>query len=162
MSINQTDKLFALKALEKRIKTAREDLEAEVRTKLLEQYESDGTDRFRSAYFGKDAGTYTYIPPKEELAVAWAVCDTDALIEFLNEDPSIAQDFVRANAQQFGEWWLEATGEVPDGISRVTYETTKPGSTRLAVKEQVIFDKLGGNLFEAANRLMIGEENGTE
>lgn len=153
--INQTDRLFALKALEKRIKAEREELEAEVRTRLLEQYERDGNDRMRSPYFGKDAGTYTYIPPKEEEGTEWNLCDWSSLAEWLAEDPKAAEQFVFANAATFGQWWFEQTGEVPEGINRVVYRATKPGQTKLVVKDQVVFDKLGeGNMFEQVNRLL--------
>lgn len=156
--MNNTDKLFALKAFEKRVKAEREELEAGVRQELLEQYERGGGDRMRSKFFGNEAGTYTYTPPSEVEAVEWNLCDWTALAEWLAKNPKAAEQFVYAHFEQFGSWWLDRTGEVPDGIARVKYTTIKPGQTRLAVKDQVVFDKLGeGNVFEQVNRFMLGD-----
>ena len=156
METRKIDKLFALKALEKRVKEAREELEAEVREALLEQYEEGGGDRMRSPYFGNDAGAYTYTPPEEVEETEWKLCDWTAMAEWMAQDPKAAESYAYAHFADFASWWFERTGEVPEGISRATVATVKPGRTRLAVKEQVVFDKMGGNLFEEVNRLMLG------
>jgi len=158
MEVKKVDKLFALKAVEKRVKTEREELEAEVRNDLISQFAESGNDRMRSPYFGNDAGTYTYIPPKDEEMTEWNLADWSKLADWLAKDPKAAEQFIFANFEQFGKWWLEQTGEVPEGIARVTFTTTKPGSTRLAVKDQVVFDKLGGNFLEEVNQLLLEGE----
>ena len=156
MGITKSDRLFALKALEKRVKREREEAEAECRDALIGQFEDGGSDRMRSPYFGNEAGTFTYIPPKSEDVCEWRLCDWEGMAEWLDENRSAAEQFVFANFEQFAKWWSERTGEVPGGVSRAKVTRLKPGSTRLAVKEDVVLAKAGG--MEGMNALLLGRE----
>lgn len=154
---NKVDRLFALKAVEKRLVEERKELEADVKQELAGDYAESGVTQRRSVMFGKEAGTLSYIPPKDEDRVEWNLADWTALAEWLANDPKVAEQYIFANFQDFGEWWLEQTGEVPDGIARVNYTVTKPGSARLAVKEEVVLSKFGPNFLEEVNTLLLGE-----
>lgn len=154
---NKIDKLFAIKAIEKKLVEERKQLESDAKLEMAQDYADSGVTQKRSVMFGKEAGTLSYIPPKDEEQIEWLISDWTALGEWLAKDPKAAEKYIFAHAQDFGQWWLDETGEIPDGIRRNTYTTTKPGSARLAVKEDVVISQLGGNLFEAANQLLLGD-----
>ena len=159
MKVNKMDKLFALKCLEKKVKSARERYEGECKLELARAYEEEGTTQRRSPLFGKEAGTFSYIPPKIEEKTEYKT-DMTAVVEFLTEEPKAAEMFILANPGQFYEFWVEQTGEIPGGITRSTYEVEKPGSTRLAVKEDIVFEQLSStNLLEDVNQLLLGDGN---
>ena len=157
---NKIDKLFAIKAIEKRLVEERKELEADAKLEMASDYAESGVTQKRSVLFGKEAGTLSYIPPKDEEQVEWILTDWEKLAAWLKNDPKAAEQYIFAHAQGFGQWWLDKTGEIPDGIRRNTFVTTKPGSARLAVKDEVVISQLGANLFEAANQLLLGDGNG--
>ena len=162
------DRLFALKALEQKIVEERKMLEYECRDELLEAYAIDGTDRRTSPYFGNDAGKfsvkrYKAKPGKE--VVEYNVTDEDAFAEWQAENADAAHLYVGVYAAEFSRWWFEQNGELPDGIARVTYETDgepeRLSAQVYSFKPDIVLEKLseGGNVFEGANRLLLGDGN---
>lgn len=146
---NKVDRLFAVEAIIKALMDERDELKSECAHELLQAYEENGDTQRRSQYFGKGAGTLSVAFSKEkpsEEKVEYKLADRDAFADWLDENPLSYARYIRDNAVEFGQWWLEQTGELPDGISRITYmteaEPERVTGVRLAVKKDVIMDAL--------------------
>lgn len=164
MQTTKIDKLFALKAVKGKVDEEYRLLEGECRQELLEAYEKDGTDRKTSPYFGPDAGKFSIKRmrgKKAEVRVEFNICDDEALAEWLEANHGAALRYAILNGADFGMFWFNFTGELPDGISRVEYEEPGTPDTLSAqvysFKPEVVIDKLGGNLLERTNELLLGD-----
>lgn len=164
MEVNKVDKLFALKALKRKIDEEYKLLEGECRQELLEAYAEDGTDRRVSPFFGSDAGKFSIKRTKAkppQTVVEFNMCDDEAFAEWIEDNHGAALRYAVLNAADFGRYWFNFTGELADGISRV--EVEEPGTPEVltaqiySFKDDVVLEKLGGNLFEGANRLLLGD-----
>lgn len=163
---NNIDRLFALKALEQAISDERKLVEGECRQELLEAYEADGTDRRTSTYFGPDAGKFSLKRTKGKkggTVVEYNLADEEAFGDWLEEELKAALGFSMLNARELGRWWFEATGELPDGISRVEYaeeaEPDKLSAQIYSFKPDMVLGKLAedGNFLEGANSFLLGD-----
>lgn len=164
---NKIDKLFALKALEQKVKEERELLEYECRDELIEAFKQDGTDRRTSPYFGAEAGKYSIKrikgkPAQEE--VAYVLADDVAFAEWLESNVDSLMSFAKLRASDFSRIYFESTGELPDGIKREMYVSkpaTEPSVTAQvhSFKADKVLEKLAesGNVFEQANMLLLEE-----
>ena len=164
---NKIDRLFALKALEQKVKEERELQEYECRDDLLEAFEQDGTDRRTSPFFGPEAGKYSIKrikgkPAQEE--VTYALDDDVAFAEWLESNFDSLMSFAKLRASDFSRIYFESTGELPDGIERETHvvkPATEPSVTAqvYSFKPDVVLEKLAenGNVFEQANKLLLEE-----
>ena len=162
---NKIDKLFALEAVIKELSQERDILKAECAEELLDSYEKNGDTQRRSVYFGKGAGCFSVSFSKEKPsveAVEYNLADKDAFADWLDENPIAYARYMLENASEFGEWWLNETGELPDGISRVSYMTAyEPehvSGVRLSVKKDAVIDVLMPSLPEAIKGLLGGGE----
>lgn len=155
--INKIDKLFALKGVEKKIHEAVTELDSECASDLLRAYEEEGTTQRRSQFFGKEAGTYSLVLPKEETKEEWAISDNDAFIAWIESESGIwsLQSYAIDNAEAVASWLLGSTGEIPGGMERKTYTVVSTSKPRLSVKADVVIDKLGANFLEATNHLLL-------
>lgn len=159
--INKIDKLFALKGVEKKIHEAVAELDSECASDLIRAYEEEGTTQRRSQFFGKEAGTYSLVLPKEETKEEWHIVDGDAFGTWLLENLSEAQSYIHENAEAFASWLVSTTGEIPEGMERKTYTVMSTSKPRLSVKADVVIDKLGANFLEATNQLLLeGDSDG--
>ena len=164
---SKIDKLFALKAVEQKVKEERELLEYECRDELLEAYAKDGTDRRTSTFFGPDAGKFSikrFKAKPGKTVTEYNLADDEAFADWLADNPSAASRFAKLHAADLAEWWFDANGELTDGVSRVEYEeegTPERVTAQVySFKPDVVIERLGGNLLEGANRLMLGESDG--
>ena len=157
------DKLFALKAVKGKVDEEYKLLEGECRQELLEAYDADGTDRKTAPMF-PDAGKFSIKRTKgkkPETVVEFNLCDDEAMAEWLETNQGAAVRFAMLEAADFGRFWFNFTGELPDGISRVEYE--EPGTPDVlsaqvySFKPDVVIGTLGGNLLERANELLLGD-----
>ena len=164
METTKIDKLFALKALKRKVDEEYKLLEGECRQELLEAYAEDGTDRKVSPYFGSDAGKFSIKRTKAkppQTVVEFNLCDDELFAEWLEENHGAALRFAMLNAADMGMYWFNFTGELPEGISRI--EVEEPGMPEVltaqiySFKDDVVLEKLGGNLFEGANQLLLGD-----
>jgi len=163
---SKIDKLFALKAVEKKVVEERKLMEYECRDELLEAFQQDGTDRRTSPMFGPDAGKFSIKRMKgkpPETVTEYNLADDVAFAGWLEENQGPAISYVKTHAAEFSRIYFEATGELPEGISRVEYEQpgTEPSVTAqiYSFHEDVVLEKLaeGGNFLEGANRLLLGD-----
>ena len=160
---NKIDKLFALEAVIKELSQERDMLKAECAEELLEAYEANGDTQRRSVYFGKGAGCFSvsFSKPKPGAEVVeYNLADKDAFGEWLDENPLSYAQYILDNASGFAQKWFEETGELPEGISRVSYMTPDEpehvSGTRLSVKKDVIIDVLMPQLPAAIQGLLEG------
>lgn len=167
MEPTKIDKLFALKALKKKVDEEYKLLEGECREDLLEAYAQDGTDRKVSPFFGAEAGKFSIKRSGGSEASTedeFALDDDEALAEWLEANQGAAIRYAMLNAADFGAYWLHWSGEVPDGISLKRVEVPAQPPTLSAqvysFKPEVVIDKLGGNLLAGANALLLGEVDG--
>lgn len=164
MQPTKIDKLFALKAVEQKVTEERKLIEYECRDELLEAFGADGTDRRTSPYFGSDAGKFSIKrikgkPPKE--VTEFNLADDEAFAEWLESNVDAAMSFAKLHYADFARHHVESTGELPDGVSMVSYEEpgTEPSVTAqvYSFKPDMVLEKLGGNFLEGANQLLIGD-----
>lgn len=146
---NKVDRLFAVEAIIKALMDERDELKSECAHELLQAYEENGDTQRRSQYFGKGAGTLSVAFSKEkpsEEKVEYKLADWEAFGGWIDDNMMACAKYMLANAADFGQWWLEQTGELPDGISRIAYmteaEPERVTGVRLAVKKDVIMDAL--------------------
>ena len=163
---SKLDKLFALKAVEKKVTDERKLLEYECRDELLAAYEADGTDRRTSPFFGPEAGKYSVKRFKAKppiVNVEYGMADDEEFAEWLEANQGSAISYVKAHAVEFAQSHFDATGELPDGFTRVEYE--EPGEPErvtaqvYSFKPDIVLEKLAehGNVLEGANRLLLGD-----
>ena len=164
MQPTKIDKLFALKALEQKVTEERKLVEYDCRDELLEAFEVDGTDRRTSPFFGPEAGKFSIKrikgkPPKE--VTEFNLADDEAFAEWLEENKDAAMSFAKLHHSEFAKHHVESTGELPDGIAMVSHEEpgTEPYATAqvYSFKPDIVLEKLGGNVLEGANRLLLGD-----
>ena len=156
--VNKIDRLFALKGVAKKIDKVVKELDSECASELLRDYEENGTTQRRSQYFGKDAGTYSLVLPKEETRHDFELVDSEAFWHWVIENEQDVSAYICEHTREFAAWLIETTGEVPDGIEHSTYTVMTTSKPRLSVKEDVVIDKLGANFLEATNQLLLEGE----
>ena len=88
---------------------------------------ADGTTSLESKLFG---GEYRYGKTRAKSVVEFNVCDDEALAEWLEGNHGAALRYAMLNGADFGQYWFNFTGELPEGISRIECEeparTTSP------------------------------------
>lgn len=165
--VNKIDRLFALEALRKKVVAEMDELKSQCSWELEQAFEEEGTTQRRSPYFGKEAGSFSIVfasaqPEHEE--VEYRLSDMTKFAGWCNENRLDVDAYVMANAPDFSEWLAGKTGEIPEGIDRqatlVEAVAERPKGTRLSVKDDVVFQRLGSeNIFEAVNQLLLGDGN---
>lgn len=161
---NAIDRLFAIESIKQKID------EVEKKAKLdaedyLASVESTSPVQI-SELFGPDAGEYKRGRTRAKKTVEYNLADKMAFAGWLDENPKSYAKYILEHAEDFGQWWLESTGEVPDGISRVEYEIPAGYTAPKIYKpnyehvRQVLAS--GGSILEAANKLLLeGVEDGS-
>ena len=164
MTPNPIDRLIGLDAVKAGVDEQYKQAKEEADEYLANLRDTVGTTALTSPIFGPEAGEYKYGRSRAKKVVEFNVTDSCELLEWLGDNPTAACSYAAANAQAFGEWWLNETGELPDGVSRVEYEQP---STVTAPKiyrgdREVVMEKLSahGGLLAGANRLLM--EGGDE
>lgn len=164
MEPTKIDKLFALKAVKKKIDEEYKLLEGECREELLEAYGKDGTDRKTSPFFGPDAGKFSIKSTggkDAETVREFEVADDEKLAEWLEENKGAALRYAMLNAKDFAAYWVNWSGEIPDGVemTETHVEATPPTLTAqvYSFNPSVVLEKLGGNMFEKVNELLLDD-----
>ena len=164
MDITKYDRLFALKALKKRVDEEYKLCEGDCRETLLMEYEEDGTDRKTSKFFGPEAGKFSVKRTggsEAHVDLEFSLDDDVVFCEWLDENKDAAIRYAIANAQDFGRFWLNYSGEKPDGIEvdeiAVPAQPPTLSAQIYSFKSNVVIDKLGGNLIEGVNQLLLGD-----
>ena len=164
MQTTKIDKLFALKAVKKKIDEEYKLLEGECREELLEAYRKDGTDRKVSPFFGSDAGKFSIKRTggkDAETVRDFVLADDEKLAEWLEANPDAALRYAMLNAKDFARYWVNWSGEIPDGMemTETHVEATPPTLTAqvYSFKPDVVLDKLGGNVLDGVNELLLEE-----
>ncbi len=166
------DRLVVAKAIgnlwnQERVKPLEDKLKAE----LLEAKDRLGVDKMTTSKFlGPDAGML-YLARKKgkqgEDVERFYMYDIDKLVDWMDRERPETDGFASEYIEKFAEWHFRQTGEMPDGCALEKYRTEdvpdtytptlKPNAeyVRAAIQSQ------GGNLFESAERLMLGDGNGS-
>jgi hypothetical protein len=80
---------------------------------------SDGTTSIESKLFG---GEFHYGKTRAKNVVEFHMCDEEALAEWLEANQDAAIRYAILNGADFGMYWFNLTGELPEGVSRVECE----------------------------------------
>lgn len=166
MEVTKYDKLFALKALKRKVDDEYKLVEGECRETLLAEYDKDGTDRKTSKFFGPEAGKFSIKRTggcEAHVDQDFTLDDDEKFVEWLEGNKDAAVRYAILNAPDFGRYWLNWSGELPDGITLEEIEVPAQPPTLSAqvysFKPDVVIGKLGGNLFEEVDRLLLGDGN---
>ena len=164
MEPTKIDKLFALKAVKKKIDEEYKLLEGECREELLEAYARDGVDRKISPFFGLDAGKFSIKRSggkDAETVRDFELADDEKLAEWLESNHDAALRYAMLNAKDFARYWVNWSGEVPDGMemTETHVEATPPtlSAQIFNFKDDVVLGKLGGNVLDGVNELLLGD-----
>lgn len=165
------DKLCVAKSIEKKWHEEMvEPLESKVKEDLLRRKEEEGIDKITTSKFlGFDGGTMLLQKRKGkpgEQGEKFAVYDVQALVDWMDAEKPDTDCFAADNIELFAEWYFKDTGEMPDGCKLVPFSS--PGTPDKLIPTfkpnvdytiQALLDA-GGNVFETAERLMLGDGNG--
>ena len=164
MELTKADRLYLFGAYKKKVDEKYKAFKQECDAEFLDEYRETGSTTKRSALFGKKAGSY-YIPIKEATEaheeVEFNLADDEELANWLTENPEAAERYAILNAIDFGRFWLNWSGELPDGLTMVRYDVPglpeQPGTPTLKVNADVVAEKVEGGLLEGAARLLLGD-----
>ncbi len=158
---NPVTKLIALDCVKAEVDEKYKQAKQEAEDFLAELRDSVGTTGLTSPELGPEAGEFKYGRSRAKEIVEYHLADADEMDKWLEANPNAALSFVGSHAEEFGKWWCEEMGELPDGISRVKYESpstmTAPKlykQDREYVKERLLE---GGNFLEEVNQLLLGD-----
>lgn len=153
------DRLFGLEWLKKRVDAAHKEAKVEAEEELARLNAKNGTMELVSTAFGADAGRYKYSKTRKKRVVEFHLADEADFSAWCHANMGAVIGFAKARAPEFGQEWLEATGELPDGVSRdEREEPPRVGPPKLyGFEPGVVEAALGGNLPASVNRLLLGE-----
>ena len=161
MTMNPTpiDRYFAAKCVKREVDAAYKVAESEAAI-YLDEARENGVNSLSSTYFGEDAGEYKRGKTCTKQVVEYNVPDIVDFEAWCMDNQVALVQYAKRNASDFGQWWFETTGEIPDGIARVDYEEPpKPKAPSIyRYNHELVKAKLaeGGNLLEGANKLLLG------
>jgi len=159
MKANPIDKLAVYQAIKDKVDAATKLAKQEAEEFFYAKRDEDGTASLTSPMFGADAGEYHCGKTKAKKEVEYHLADDVDFAEWLEANQDAAIQFAKLNAADLGRWWFDSTGELPDGVSRVEVDipsaVTAPKFYRF--DPSVVEEKLGANLFEGADRLLLGD-----
>lgn len=161
MKANPIDRLFAADCLKAEVDKKYKEVKRDAEDYLAEMRDSVGSAGLHSTVFGEEAGEFKYSRTRAREVVEYDLCDAESLEDWVNDNTYGVFLYLKENAPGFGEWWFDRNGEVPEGISRVSY--TEPGraSTPKIYRQnrEVVLAALkeGGNFFGKANELLLGD-----
>lgn len=158
--MNPIDTLRVYTCLEKeinaRLKKARIDAEDYFAEKEREGFVSLG-----STVFGDAGGEFKRGKTKAKETVRYENADWDKFNGWLEANSAEVQNYVFQKYGPFCEWWIEKTGEVPDGIERKIDKVppVKTGPKLYGADHDEVLATLmsRGGLLEGANRLLLGD-----
>lgn len=158
--MNPIDEYVGLRALKGAVDAKYKEAEANA-SDFFAENEKQGISAITSPMFGDAGGEFKRGKTKAKTVVEWNNTDWEDFDSWLDDNSAQLSAYLFQNYKPFCEWWFERTGEVPDGISRVEYtEPSKPTAPKLyRFDQQGVLDVIsdGGNLFEKANALLLGE-----
>lgn len=164
MEVTKIDKLFALKAVKKKVDEEYKLLEGECREELLEAYGKDGVDRKSSPFFGPEAGKFSIKRTggkDAETVREFEMVDDEKLADWLEANKGAALRYALLNAKDFAAYWVNWSGEIPDGMemTETHVEATPPtlSAQVYSFKPDVVLGKLGGNVLDGVNELLLGD-----
>ena len=160
MNPTPIDRYFAAECLKREVdkahKAAKEDAAI-----YLDEAREEGKTSLISTYFGEDAGEYKRGKTRAKTVIEYNVTDMAEFVYWCSENRIALEIYVKEHASEFGQWWFETTGELPDGISRVDYEEPPHLKAPQIYRydHEAIKAKLaeGGNILEGANRLLLSD-----
>jgi len=149
------DRYIAAKWLKGKVDGLCKEAEADMSAELSELNETTGAIDIGSKLF--EGAHFAYSKTRAKNVTEYNLSDALAFADWLIENPEACNAYAQYNAEAFGKWWFEHTGEVPDGVSRVEYrQEARIGAPKLygydgAAVEQVIrenrlLDGIGGYL----------------
>ena len=154
------DRYFAAKCVKKEVDEAYKAAETEAAL-FLDEARENGITSLSSKYFGEDAGEYKRGKTRKKQVVEYNVPDMGEFKDWCYMNLGALEKYAFAHASEFGQWWFERTGELPDGISRVDYEEPPKLKAPAIYRydHELVKSKLaeGGNLLEGANGLLLGD-----
>lgn len=158
--MNPIDTLVGLKALKGAVDAKYKEAEVDASDYFFEM-ERQGISSLNSPMFGDAGGEYHRGKTKAKTVVEYNLSDWDAFSAWLYDNVDAMHRYCFAKAEEFARESVEKDGELPDGISRVEYqEPPKKTPPKLYKFDQAgVVEAIaqGGNLFEKANELLLGE-----
>lgn len=155
----KVDRLMGLEWLKGIVDKAYKEAVSDARDELDELNGENGSTSIESTLFGPDAGTYKYSRVNKKHVVDYEFADADGFDEWCRDNVDAVIGFAARNAETFGKEWFDATGELPEGISRIEYDIpAMRGAPKLyGFDPNVIQSAIGENILEGANRLLLGD-----
>lgn len=160
MAPTPIDRYYAAECIKREVDKVHKEAKAAA-IDYLDAAREEGRTSLISTYFGEDAGEYKRGKTRAKTVIEYGVSGMGGFDDWCADNPQALHLFAMNHAEQFGQWWFEHTGELPDGISRV--DTEEPPHLKAPqiyrYDHELIKAKLaeGGNLLEGANKLLLGD-----
>lgn len=158
--LTPVDRFFAAKCIKKEIDAAYKDAETEAAI-YLDEAREHGMTALTSTFFGEEAGEYKRGRSYTKHVTTFALLSTVDLEQWVEQNSHVMYLFAMSRIEEFGEWCVTNTGEIPGGIEKCEYDipprTKAPQVYRY--DHERVKQKLaeGGNILEGANRLLLGD-----
>lgn len=152
------DKYFAAECIKREVDSVYKDAKAEAEI-YLDEARENGQTALVSTFFGEEAGEYKRGKTRAKRVVEFNLSDSQDLEDWVNDNTYTMFLFAKDFAEELGQWCLNNTGEIPNGIAYVEYE--EPPKLKAPQIYRYDYDRVkkmlakGGNLLEGANRLLL-------
>lgn len=123
--------------------------------------EKKGVKSLSSPMFGDSGGEYKRGKTKAKTVVEYELADWDDFSAWLYDNVDAMHEFCFKKAEEFAKDRVERHGELPDGIDRNEFQEPpkETGPKLYRFDQQGVVERIaqGGNLFEKANELLLGD-----
>lgn len=158
--MNPIDRYVALKALKGAVDAEFKNAELDAADYFAEK-EREGSTSLCSPVFGVSAGEYKRGKTKAKTVVEYDLADWDDFSAWLYDNVDAMHEFCFKKAEEFAKDRVEKHGELPDGIDRNEFQEPpkETGPKLYRFDQQGVVERIaqGGNLFEKANELLLGD-----
>lgn len=162
MQVTPIDRYFAAECVKREVDKVHKEAKAQAEI-FLDEARDNGQASLISTYFGEDAGEYKRGKTRTKHVVEFNLGDSERLEDWVNDNAYTMFLFAKDYAEELGQWCMNNTGEIPDGITRVEYDEPP----RLKAPQIYRYDHervkealaKGGNILEGANQLLLSGGN---
>ena len=146
------------KILAEKVSTKDPDsIRSQVDEHLLRSYEVTGAKSYDLNINGKKVGSMSVSVSKETSKNVVDLTDPEAFTIWIEDNPDLCQWYADEHGQEFAEWVMSQTGELPDGVAGRTV-ITPPAvkGTTIRVDPDKVANALGNQLEPVVAGLLAG------
>ena len=154
------DDLLAIETLKDEVAEVYKEKKAKAEDFLADARDSIGVTGLTAPMF-EGCGEFKYSTTKAKTIVGFDLESAERFEDWVNDNAYTAFLYLKDKVTDFGKWCQDNTGEVPDGVNRTeTHVPAGYGAPKFYRKDPEKVKEVlsaGGNFFEGANRLLLGD-----